>query len=434
MVRQRNGRTPASSRSRLPAVASETADGRSMEPVVLGLVLPFLDLLLGVIAGHAIAFLDLSGPLLATALDGIEIVVGELAPLFLELAFHLLPVAFDNVPIHGSLLFNTHYTITRQGIWRASTAYGLTTMSFLTAFTFGTLRAIDSAVSRSVAFLAKPESWTVPFSVSTLIAMALTTGLSANRALTWVVFVDLSTNCPTVDCSRVTAHPPIVRELTASMAANNLLAFMMVSFLLVNGCGADRVDRLFGRPSVNQPSSCLASRVFKRGGARSSSRSNPARPASWRCPAPRERASPRPWSPSSRHISCPRRPATPTRSSMQRGDSGTTHSPSGCRPIRTDLWMRQRSTGACCPPSDPWPHRAQCWLSCPSQGRARRRPVPGLQRQPYCRRPAACNRPVRQDRSWRPNSRCGPSSGCWRCWRQAYSPRRWSTRPGNPPA
>src|SRR3569623_1934778 len=118
MVWQRNGSTPASRRSRLPAVASETADGRAMEPVVLGLGLPFLDLLLGVIAGHAIAFLDLSGQLLATALDGVEIVVGELAPLFLELAFHLLPVAFDNVPIHGSLLFNTHYTITRQGLAR----------------------------------------------------------------------------------------------------------------------------------------------------------------------------------------------------------------------------------------------------------------------------------------------------------------------------
>ena len=46
-----------------------------MEPVVLRLVLPFLDLLLGVIAGHAIAFLDLSGQLIATALDGVEIVV-----------------------------------------------------------------------------------------------------------------------------------------------------------------------------------------------------------------------------------------------------------------------------------------------------------------------------------------------------------------------
>src|SRR3569832_1949177 len=158
-----------------------------MEPVVLGLVLPFLDLLLGVIAGHAIAFLDLSGQLLATAFDGIEIVVGELAPLFLELAFHLLPVAFDNVPIHGSLLFNTHYTITRQGIWRAPTAYGLTTMSFLTAFTFGTLRAIDSAVSRSVAFLAKPESWTVPNNETTKNNKTQTTRQTANQAMTWVV-------------------------------------------------------------------------------------------------------------------------------------------------------------------------------------------------------------------------------------------------------
>jgi hypothetical protein len=36
--------------------------------------------------------------------------------------------------------------------------YGLTMMSFLTAFTFATLRAIDSAVLRSLSFLAKPDS------------------------------------------------------------------------------------------------------------------------------------------------------------------------------------------------------------------------------------------------------------------------------------
>src|SRR3569833_4641395 len=105
------------------------------------------------------------------------------------------------------LSLSTRTTQTRtRGSGAHHSVYGLTTMSFLTAFTFGTLRSIDSAVSRSVAFLAKPESWTVPFSVSTLIAMALTTGLSANRALTWVVIVESSTYCPTVDCSRVTAH------------------------------------------------------------------------------------------------------------------------------------------------------------------------------------------------------------------------------------
>jgi hypothetical protein len=33
------------------------------------------------------------------------IVVGQLAPLFVDLAAQLLPVAFDAVPVHGVLLF-----------------------------------------------------------------------------------------------------------------------------------------------------------------------------------------------------------------------------------------------------------------------------------------------------------------------------------------
>ncbi len=46
-----------------------------------------------------------------------------------------------------------------------------------------------SAVSFSVVFLAKPESITVPLSVSTLMLVPATFGLSSIRFLTWVVMV-----------------------------------------------------------------------------------------------------------------------------------------------------------------------------------------------------------------------------------------------------
>jgi hypothetical protein len=60
-------------------------------------------------------------------------------------------------------------------------------MTFLTETTPGTLRAMDSAVDLSLALLAKPDSMTVPFIVSTLMAEASTLGLSTKRALTEVV-------------------------------------------------------------------------------------------------------------------------------------------------------------------------------------------------------------------------------------------------------
>ena len=48
--------------------------------------------------------LDLAFQLLATAVDHVEIVVGELTPLLLHLPFHLLPISGNAVPIHCSLL------------------------------------------------------------------------------------------------------------------------------------------------------------------------------------------------------------------------------------------------------------------------------------------------------------------------------------------
>ena len=60
--------------------------------------------LLHLILGVAVARLDLAFQLLTVAVDLGNVVVGELAPLLLDLAGHLLPIAFDAIPVHGVLL------------------------------------------------------------------------------------------------------------------------------------------------------------------------------------------------------------------------------------------------------------------------------------------------------------------------------------------
>src|SRR5262245_5487637 len=61
---------------------------------------PFAHFTLSLVAGDPVRFLELAHQLVALAGDDIEIVIGQLAPLLLELALHLLPVAFHTVPIH----------------------------------------------------------------------------------------------------------------------------------------------------------------------------------------------------------------------------------------------------------------------------------------------------------------------------------------------
>src|SRR6478609_5763516 len=62
--------------------------------------LPIGDLLLGLVAADAVALLDATQQLVALAGDDVEIVVGQLAPLLLDLALELLPVALDGVLVH----------------------------------------------------------------------------------------------------------------------------------------------------------------------------------------------------------------------------------------------------------------------------------------------------------------------------------------------
>ena len=65
---------------------------------------PHVDLALGRIVGDAAALLYPARQLGALAFDELDVIVGELAPLLTNLAFDLLPVAFDTVPIHRWLL------------------------------------------------------------------------------------------------------------------------------------------------------------------------------------------------------------------------------------------------------------------------------------------------------------------------------------------
>src|ERR1700691_2385230 len=52
---------------------------------------------------QAIALLDLAFELVALSVDGGQIVVGELTPLLFDLAFGLLPISFNAVPVHRHL-------------------------------------------------------------------------------------------------------------------------------------------------------------------------------------------------------------------------------------------------------------------------------------------------------------------------------------------
>jgi hypothetical protein len=64
---------------------------------------PIINLFASLILGIAIAFLDLAFELVAPPVNGIEVVIGEFAPLLLDPAFDLLPVSFNSVPIPSLL-------------------------------------------------------------------------------------------------------------------------------------------------------------------------------------------------------------------------------------------------------------------------------------------------------------------------------------------
>src|ERR1043165_1581444 len=74
---------------------------------------PVVHVLADLVLGEAVALLQLAFELVAAALDDVEIVIGELAPLLLRRALELLPVTFNPVPVHRHLL-NVGMTINGQ--------------------------------------------------------------------------------------------------------------------------------------------------------------------------------------------------------------------------------------------------------------------------------------------------------------------------------
>jgi hypothetical protein len=92
----------------------------------------------------------------------------------------LRPADAENAPARGAFFVDA----ANAGVRCSFVSAYLTRMSLRTSATPFVLRARRSAVMRSSLDLAKPDSCTTPFSVSTLMAIALTVGSSANLAFT----------------------------------------------------------------------------------------------------------------------------------------------------------------------------------------------------------------------------------------------------------
>jgi hypothetical protein len=71
---------------------------------LIELVQPSIDVALGIVFRDTIAFLNAANELFAITLDLVEVVAGEVAPLFLNLTFELRPVSFNAIPVHAELL------------------------------------------------------------------------------------------------------------------------------------------------------------------------------------------------------------------------------------------------------------------------------------------------------------------------------------------
>jgi len=61
---------------------------------------PIVNFLSRLILGYAITLLDLAFELIAAAVDGSQVIISELTPLLLNLAFGPPPVSFDTIPVH----------------------------------------------------------------------------------------------------------------------------------------------------------------------------------------------------------------------------------------------------------------------------------------------------------------------------------------------
>src|SRR5262245_40164066 len=91
-----------SSHCMVPAAGSDASCRRENASRSIHAVEPSVDFTLGLIPRHAVALLQPADQLGLLAFDHIKVVVGELAPLLLDLAFDFLPIASDTRPSHRS--------------------------------------------------------------------------------------------------------------------------------------------------------------------------------------------------------------------------------------------------------------------------------------------------------------------------------------------
>jgi hypothetical protein len=63
----------------------------------------FIRLFFGNFSRESVVFLNFADELLALSVDDVQIIVRKLAPLFFHLAFRLLPLALDLIPVHLGL-------------------------------------------------------------------------------------------------------------------------------------------------------------------------------------------------------------------------------------------------------------------------------------------------------------------------------------------
>jgi len=64
-------------------------------------IVPIIDFPARLIFGVAISLLDFAFELILLAIDYVEIIISEFAPLLFDLAFHLLPASFNAIPVHS---------------------------------------------------------------------------------------------------------------------------------------------------------------------------------------------------------------------------------------------------------------------------------------------------------------------------------------------
>jgi hypothetical protein len=75
--------------------------GGRVELCSLAAIAELLDFLFSLFPSAAVTLLNFSDKLVAATVDAGHVVIGELAPLLLDFAFQLFPVAFDLFPVHG---------------------------------------------------------------------------------------------------------------------------------------------------------------------------------------------------------------------------------------------------------------------------------------------------------------------------------------------